>query len=62
MSSYFDKLSEYYKSDKADKDNQRFVKQARNTMVSSLIIIGIVFFLIVVVLIFSGLQSFLNLL
>ncbi|MBE2219566.1 MAG: hypothetical protein IAE90_15250 [Ignavibacteria bacterium] len=61
MSSYFDKLSEYYKSDKSDKDNQRFVKQARNTMVSSLIIIGIVFFLIVVVLIFSGLQSFLNL-
>jgi len=62
MSSYFDKLSEYYKSDKADKDNQRFVKQARNTMVSSLIIIGIVFLLIIVVLIFSGLQSFLNLL
>ncbi len=62
MSSYFDKLSEYYKSDKADKDNQRFVKQARNTMVSSLIIIGIVFLLIIVVIIFSGLQSFLNLL
>ena len=57
MSSYFDKLSEYYKSDQAEKDNQRFVKQAKNTFISSVVIIGVVVFLIVVVLLISVFHS-----
>jgi hypothetical protein len=57
MSSYFEKLSEYYKSDKADKDNQRFIKQAKNTFLTSVIIIGLVFFLIIVIVLISVVRS-----
>ncbi len=57
MSSYFDKLNQYYKSDKADNDNQRFVKQVRNTWISAAIIIGLVFLVTVLIFIISGIQS-----
>ncbi|HMT11516.1 MAG TPA: hypothetical protein PKA39_07830 [Ignavibacteria bacterium] len=57
MSSYFDKLSEYYKSDRAEKDNQRFIKQAKNTFLSTAIIAVTVFFLIIVLLVIAGIQS-----
>ena len=60
MSSYFEKLSEYYKSDKAGKDNQRFIKQVKNTWISSAIIMGIVFLLIIIILIIMGIQSVFN--
>jgi uncharacterized integral membrane protein len=60
MSSYFDKLNEYYKSDKADKDNQRFVKQAKNTFITSAIILGIVFLLIIIIDVIIGVQSVFN--
>jgi len=57
MSSYFDKLSEYYKSDRAEKDNQRFIKQAKNTFLSTAIILGLVFFLIAAIILISALSS-----
>jgi len=57
MSSYFDKLSEYYKSDRAEKDNQRFIKQAKNTFLSTAIILGLVFFLIAAIIVISALSS-----
>ncbi len=57
MSSYFDKLSEYYKSDQADKDKKRFEKQAKNTFISTAIILGVVLLLIVVIVIIMGIQS-----
>jgi uncharacterized integral membrane protein len=57
MSSYFQKLSEYYNSDKADKDNKRFIKQLKNTYISTAIIMGAVFLLIIVILIITGIQS-----
>ncbi len=57
MSSYFDKLSEYYKSDQAEKDKKRFEKQATNTFISTAIILGVVFLLIVVIVIIAGIQS-----
>lgn len=57
MGSYFDKLSEYYKSEQAEKDKKRFEKQATNTFISTAIILGVVFFLIVVIVIIAGLQS-----
>lgn len=60
MSSYFEKLLEYYKSDKADQDNQRFIRQVKNSYVSTAIIIGAVFLLIVVIVIIMGIQSFFN--
>jgi t-SNARE complex subunit (syntaxin) len=60
MSSYFEKLNEYYKSDKADKDNQRFIKQAKNTFISSAIILGIVFLLIIIIVVIMGIQSVFN--
>lgn len=60
MSSYFEKLSEYYKSDKADQDNQRFIRQVKNSYVSTAIIIGAVFLLIVVIVIIMGIQSLFN--
>ena len=60
MSSYFEKLSEYYKSDKSDSDNQRFIKQVKNSYVSTFIVIGAVFLLIVVIVIIMGIQSFFN--
>lgn len=60
MSSYFEKLSEYYKSDKADKDNQRFIKQVKNTWISTAVIMGVVFLLIIVILIITGIQSLFN--
>lgn len=60
MSSYFDKLNEYYKSDKADKDNQRFIKQAKNTFITSAVILGIVFLLIIIIAIIMGIQSVIN--
>ncbi len=60
MSSYFEKLNEYYKSDKADKDNNRFIKQAKNTFITTAVILGIVFLLIIVILIITGIQSVFN--
>ena len=57
MSLYFDKLSEYYSSDKAEKDNQRFLRQAKNSVVSSIVILGIVFFLIFVIVVISVIGS-----
>ena len=60
MSSYFDKLNEYYKSDKSDKDNQRFVKQAKNTFITSAVILAIVFLLIIIIVVIMGVQSLFN--
>ena len=57
MSSYFEKLSEYYRSDKAEKDNERFIRQAKGSVVSSIVIIGIVFLLIIVIVVISGISS-----
>ena len=57
MSSYFDKLSAYYKSEQADKDNKRFEKQAKNTFITTAVILGIVFLFIAVVVIIAGIQS-----
>lgn len=57
MSSYFEKLSEYYKSERAEKDNQRFVKQVKNTFLSTAIILGLVFFLIAAIIVISALSS-----
>lgn len=57
---YFEKLGEYYKSDKARKDNDRFVKQVKGTFISSAVIIGVVFFLIIVLLVITGIQSLFN--
>ncbi|MEO8514175.1 MAG: hypothetical protein ABI543_11475 [Ignavibacteria bacterium] len=57
MSSYFEKLSEYYKSDKAVQDNNRFVRQAKNTFITSVVILGIIFFLIIVIAVIVGIQS-----
>ena len=57
MSSYFDKLSEYYKSEQANKDNKRFIKQVKNTYISMAIIAAVVFLLIIVLLVITGLQS-----
>jgi uncharacterized BrkB/YihY/UPF0761 family membrane protein len=57
MSSYFEKLSEYYRSDKAEQDNNRFIRQAKNSFISSIIIIGVVLFLVIVVVVIMGIQS-----
>jgi len=57
MSSYFEKLSEYYKSDKADKDNQRFIKQVKSTYISTAIIIGVIFALIFILVIINAVTS-----
>ncbi len=57
MSTYFQKLSEYYNSDQADRDNKRFIRQLKNTYVSTAIIIGAVFFLIIIILIISAVSS-----
>lgn len=57
MSSYFEKLSEYYKSEQADKDNKRFERQAKNTFLTSVIVLGVVFFLIAVIVIITGISS-----
>ncbi len=57
MSSYFEKLSEYYKSEQADKDNKRFERQAKNTFLTSVIVLGVVFFLIAVIIIITGISS-----
>lgn len=54
---YFDKLSDYYRSEQFNKDGKRFEKQVKNTFLSTAIIIGVVFFLIVVVIIIAGIQS-----
>lgn len=61
MGSYFEKLSEYYKSEQADKDNKRFIKQVKNTYISSAIIIGLVFFFIIVIMIILGIESLIKL-
>ncbi|HRJ86718.1 MAG TPA: hypothetical protein PK753_13680 [Ignavibacteria bacterium] len=60
MSSYFDKLSEYYKSEQAEKDKTRFEKQVKNTFVSTFVIIGIVLFLIAVLVLYSVTRSVLG--
>ncbi|MBL8017242.1 MAG: hypothetical protein JNK43_08235 [Ignavibacteria bacterium] len=57
MSSYFDKLSEYYKSDRAEKDNQRFIRQAKSTFLSTAIILGLVFFMIAAIIVISAFSS-----
>ncbi len=59
MSSYFEKLSEYYKSPQADKDNKRFIRQVKGTFISTAIIIGVVFLLIIVLVVIIGIQSIL---
>jgi hypothetical protein len=60
MSSYFQKLSEYYNSEQADKDNKRFVRQVKNTFITTAVILGIVFFLIIVLVVALGIESILN--
>jgi uncharacterized integral membrane protein len=57
---YFEKLAEYYKSDKAEQDNKRFIKQVKNSYISTAIIIGVLFLLIVILMIISGIQSLFN--
>lgn len=57
MSSYFQKLSEYYKSEQSDKDNKRFVKQAKNTFITTAVILGLVFFFIIVLVVVLGIES-----
>lgn len=57
MGSYFDKLSEYYRSDRAEKDKNRFEKQIKSTFISTAIIIGAVFLLIFVLVMYSLVSS-----
>ncbi|MCC6865637.1 MAG: hypothetical protein IT280_05695 [Ignavibacteria bacterium] len=54
---YFDKLSEYYKSEQFDKDGKRFENQVKNSFLSTFIIIGIVFFLIIILVAYSFISS-----
>ncbi|HMQ78310.1 MAG TPA: hypothetical protein PKE39_00875 [Ignavibacteria bacterium] len=54
---YFDKLSDYYRSEQFNKDGKRFEKQVKNSFLSTAIIIGAVFLLIAVLVIIGGLQS-----
>lgn len=54
---YFDKLSEYYKSEQFQKDGKRFERQVKGSFISTAIIIGIVFLLIIVLVIIGGIQS-----
>ena len=58
MSSYFEKLSEYYQSDKAGRDSDRFIKQVKNTYISTAIIIGGVFLLILILSLILAAESF----
>ena len=53
---YFDKLSDYYRSEQFNKDGKRFEKQVKNSFLSTAIIIGAVFLLIAVLVIIGGLQ------
>jgi hypothetical protein len=57
MSSYFDKLSEYYRSEQADKDNKRFIKQVKHSYISAAIIMGIMFLLIIITTLIAGIES-----
>jgi len=54
---YFEKLQQYYKSEQADKDVKRFERQAKNSLFSTAVIIGIVFLLIIVLVVIGGIQS-----
>lgn len=54
---YFEKLQEYYRSEQADKDVKRFERQAKNTFISTAVIIGVVFLLIIVLVVIGGIQS-----
>ena len=54
---YFEKLSDYYKSDQFNNDGKRFEKQVKNTFLSTAIIIGAVFLLIAVLVIYSVISS-----
>ncbi len=54
---YFEKLQQYYKSEQADKDVKRFERQAKNSFISTAVIIGIVFLLIIVLVVIGGIQS-----
>ncbi len=54
---YFEKLQQYYKSEQADKDIKRFERQAKNSFISTAVIIGIVFLLIIVLVVIGGIQS-----
>jgi len=57
MSSYFDKVSEYYKSDQSDKDKKRFEKQVKNTFITTAVILGVVFLLIGVIVLITMFKS-----
>lgn len=57
MSSYFDKVSEYYKSDQSNKDKNRFEKQVKNTFISTAVILGVVFLLIGVIVLITMFKS-----
>ncbi|KXK53670.1 MAG: hypothetical protein UZ05_CHB002001046 [Chlorobi bacterium OLB5] len=57
---YFNKLSEYYKSEQFEKDGKRFEKQLKGSFISTAVIIGIVFLLIIVLVILAGIQSIFN--
>lgn len=54
---YFDKLSDYYRSEQFNKDSKRFERQAKNTFLSTAIIIGAVFLLIALLVIYSVISS-----
>lgn len=54
---YFDKLSDYYRSEQFNKDSKRFERQAKNTFLSTAIIIGAVFLLIFVLVMYSLVSS-----
>lgn len=58
--SYFQKLSEYYNSEQADKDNKRFIKQVKNTYISTAIILGVVFLGIIILCVILAIGSVIN--
>jgi uncharacterized membrane protein YkgB len=57
MGSYFDKVSEYYKSDQSNKDKNRFEKQVKNTFITTAVILGVVFLLIGVIVLITMFKS-----
>lgn len=60
MSSYFQKLSEYYNSEQADKDNKRFIKQVKNTYITTAVILGLVFLGIIILVVILAIESILK--
>ncbi len=57
MSSYFQKLSEYYNSEQADKDNKRFIKQVKNTYITTAVILGLVLLGIILLVVILAIES-----